>query len=136
VYSGIQGDALDCREETHLVEHGDSSSLQQYIVLGVHLPSGSSYMSDDGGRMIDQHFVELQTVVPDGWILVMSTGDYSPWVSVDELLVKSLGLTKVYDTFQSYIQLYLFMLSFTNTFIIHSSIGGDKQWQGTWRVGR
>jgi hypothetical protein len=31
MYSGIQVDALDCREETHLVEHGDSSPLQQWI---------------------------------------------------------------------------------------------------------
>ena len=30
MYSGIHGDALDCREETHLVEHGDSSPLQQH----------------------------------------------------------------------------------------------------------
>jgi hypothetical protein len=28
MYSGIQVDALDGREETHLVEHGDSSPLQ------------------------------------------------------------------------------------------------------------
>jgi hypothetical protein len=28
MYNGIQVDALDCREETHLVEHGDSSALQ------------------------------------------------------------------------------------------------------------
>jgi len=27
VYSGIQRDTLDCREETHLVEHGDSYPL-------------------------------------------------------------------------------------------------------------
>jgi hypothetical protein len=27
VYSGIQGDTLDCKEGTHLVEHGDSSPL-------------------------------------------------------------------------------------------------------------
>jgi hypothetical protein len=105
VYSGIQGDALECREETYLVEHGDSSPLQQYIDLGDHLHSSNSYMSDDGGRVIDQQFVELPTVVPDGWSLVMSTGDYSPWVPVDEFLVKPLGLTNAYDTPQSYIQL-------------------------------
>ena len=80
--------------------------------------------------------MELPTVVPDGWSLVMSTGDYLPWVPVDELLVKSLGLTKVYDTFQSYIQLQLFLLAFPDTFIIDNNIGGDRQWQGTWRVGR
>jgi hypothetical protein len=37
-------------------------------------------MNDDGGRVIDQRFVELPTVVLDGWGLVMSTCDYSPWV--------------------------------------------------------
>jgi hypothetical protein len=51
--------------------------------------------------VIDHRVVELPTVVPDGWILVMSTGDYSPWVPVDELLAKSLGLTKAYDTSQA-----------------------------------
>jgi hypothetical protein len=66
----------------------------------------------------------------------MSTGDYSPWVPVDELLVKSLGLTKAYDTSQSYRQLQLFLLAFPDTFIIDNNIGGDRQWQGTWRVGR
>jgi hypothetical protein len=70
---GFRGDALDCREETHLVEHGDSSPLQQHIVLGDHLHSSNNYMSDDGWRVIDQHFVELPPVVPDGWGSVMST---------------------------------------------------------------
>jgi hypothetical protein len=91
-------DELDCKEETYLVEHGDSSPLQQYVVLGDHLHSSRSYMSDDGGRVIDQQVVELLTVVSDGWSLVMSTSDYSPWVPVDELLVKSLGLTKAYES--------------------------------------
>jgi hypothetical protein len=136
VYSGIQGDALDCREETYLGEHGDSSPLQQYIDLGDHLHSSNRCMSDDGWRVIDQQFVELPTVVPDGWSLMMSTGDYSPWVPVDELLVKSLGLTKAYDTSQSYRQLQLFLLAFLDTFIIDNNTGGDRQWQGTWRVGR
>jgi hypothetical protein len=129
-------DALDCREEKYLVEHGDSSPLQQYIDLGDHLHSSSSCVSDDGWRVIDQQFVEIPTVVPDGWSSVMSTGNYLPWVSVDELLVKSLGLTKAYDTFQSYSQLHIFLLAFPNTFIIDSSTGGDRQWKGTWRVGR
>jgi hypothetical protein len=52
------------------VEHGDSSPLQQYIVLGDHLHNNNS-----GGRVIDQQFVELPIVVPNGWILVMSTCD-------------------------------------------------------------
>ena len=85
------------------MEHGDSSPLQQYIVLVDHFHNSNSYMSDDGRRVIDQQLVELPTVVLDGWSLVMSTGDYTPWVPVDEILFKSLGLTKVYDTFQSYI---------------------------------
>ena len=54
VYNGIQGDALECREETYLVEHGDfrgerSSPLQQYMDLGDHILSSSSHMSDDRG---------------------------------------------------------------------------------------
>jgi hypothetical protein len=32
VYSGIQRDVLDCREETHLVEHGDASPLQHMLL--------------------------------------------------------------------------------------------------------
>jgi hypothetical protein len=80
VYSGIHGNALECKEETYLVEHGDSSPLQQYMDLAHHLLSSNSYMSDDGGSVIDHHFVELPIVVPDGLRLVMSTSDYSPWV--------------------------------------------------------
>ena len=67
---------------------------------------------------------------------MMSIGYYSPWVPVDELLVKSLGLTKVYDTFQSYKRLQIFLLTFPDTFIINSNTRRDRQWQGTWRVGR
>ena len=102
VYSGIQGDALDGREKMYSVEHGDSSPLQQCIDLGDHLHHSSNCVSDDGWRMIDPQFVEIPTVVPNGWCSVMSTGDYLPWMSVDEILLKSLGLTKSYDTFQSY----------------------------------
>jgi hypothetical protein len=87
------------------VEHGDSSPLQQYMDLGDHPLSSNNYMSDDGGSVIDHQLVELPTVVPDGLRLVMSTCDYSPWVPVDEFLVKPLGLTNAYDTPQSYIQL-------------------------------
>ena len=99
VYSGIHGDALGCRDEMYLVEHGDSSPLQQYIDLGDHLHRSSSCVSDDGWRMIDPQLVEVPTVVPDGWCSVMRTGDYLPWVLIDELLVKSFGLAKSYDTF-------------------------------------
>jgi hypothetical protein len=48
VYSGIQGDALGCREETYLVEHGDSSPLRQHMDLGDHPLSSNNYLSDDG----------------------------------------------------------------------------------------
>jgi hypothetical protein len=71
--------------------------------LGYHLLSSRSHMSDDGGRVIDQPFLELHVVVPEGWSLVMSIGNFSTWVPVDELLVKSLGLSNAYDTPQSYI---------------------------------
>jgi hypothetical protein len=80
--------------------------------------------------------VELPTIVPDSWSLVMSIGDYSPWVLVDELLVKSLGFTKAYNNSQCYIQLHLFLLDFPDTFIIDIIIGGDRQWQRTLGVGR
>jgi hypothetical protein len=67
---------------------------------------------------------------------MMSTSDYLPWVSMDELLVKSFGMTKAYDTFQSYSWLQIFMIAFLDTFIIDNNIGGARQWQGTWRFGR
>jgi hypothetical protein len=126
VYSGIQGDALDGREEMYSVEHGDSSPLQQYIDLGDHLHHRSSCVSDDGWRMIDPQLVEIPTIVPDGWCSMMSTDDYLPWVSMDELLVKTFGLTKAYATFQSYNWLQIFMMAFPDTFIIDSSIGGAR----------
>jgi hypothetical protein len=58
-----------------------------------------SWNTNGSVLIIDTQFVEIPTVVPDGWCSVMSTDDYLPWVLVDELLVKSLGLTKAYDTF-------------------------------------
>jgi hypothetical protein len=75
-------------------------------------------------------------VVPDDWGSVMTTGEYSPWVPVDKILVESLGLTKAYDTFQSYSHLQIFLLSFPDTFSIDNIMGGDRQWQRTWRVFR
>jgi hypothetical protein len=76
MYSGIQEDALDCREETHLVEHGDSSPLQQHIVLRDHLHSSRKYLSDDGGRVIDQQFEELSIDCTNSWGSVMTTCEY------------------------------------------------------------
>jgi hypothetical protein len=87
------------------VEHGDASPLQQRIVLRDRLHSINSFMSHDGWRVVDQQFEELPPVVPVDWASMMTTGEYLPWVPVDELLVESLGLTKAYDTFQSYSQL-------------------------------
>jgi hypothetical protein len=99
------------------VEHGDlhgerSSPLQQYMDLGDHLLSSNNHMSDDRGSVIDHQYVESPTVVHDGMRLVWSPGDYSPWMSMDEFLVKPLGLTNAYDTSQSYIQLQVFLLAF------------------------
>ena len=79
MYSGIHRGVLACREETHLVEHGDVSPLQQHIVLADHLHSRNNHRGDDD------------------WDSVLITGEYVPWVPVDELLVESLGLTKACD---------------------------------------
>jgi hypothetical protein len=65
VYSGIQRDVLDYREEAHLVEHGDSCPLQQHIVLRDHLQSIRSCMRDEGWRVVHQQLEELPPVVPD-----------------------------------------------------------------------
>jgi hypothetical protein len=100
------------------VEYGDVSPLQQYIVLGGHLHSSSSHRGDDD------------------WDSMMITGEYLPQVPVDEILVESLGLTKAHDTFQSYSQLQMFLLSFFDTFIMDNIRRGDRQWQRTWRVVR
>jgi hypothetical protein len=67
---------------------------------------------------------------------MMITGEFVPWVPVDELLVESLGLTKAYDTFHSYSQPQMFLLAIPNTFIIDNSMRRDRQRQRTWRVGR
>jgi hypothetical protein len=63
--------------------------------------------------VVDQQFEELPPVVPDEWGLVMTTGEYLPWVLVDEILFESLGLTKAYDTFQSYSRLQMFLFAFS-----------------------
>jgi hypothetical protein len=97
IYSGIQRSVLTCREETHLVEHGDVSPLQQHIVLGDHRHSRNNHRGDDD------------------WDSVMITGEYLPWVPVDQVLVESLGLTKAYDTLQSYSRLQMFLLAFPDT---------------------
>jgi hypothetical protein len=65
---------------------------------------------------------ELLPVVLDGWDSMMTTGEYLSWISMDELLVESLGLTKACDAFQSYSQLQICLLSFSNTFIIDNNM--------------
>jgi hypothetical protein len=75
---------MEEHEEMYLLEHGDSSPLKQYADLGYHLHHISICVSDDGWRMIESQFVEIPTIVPNGWCSVMSTGDYLPWVLVDE----------------------------------------------------
>jgi hypothetical protein len=107
------------------VEHGDSSPLQEYTYLGYHLHCSSNCMSDDGWIMIDPQLVEIPTIVLDGWCSMMSTCDYLPWVPMDEILVKTLGLNKEYDTFQSYSWLQIFMMAFLDNFIIDNNTKGS-----------
>jgi hypothetical protein len=64
----------------------------------------------------------------------MITGEQLSWVSVDVLLVESLGMTKTSGIFQSYGQLQMFLLSFPDTFIIGSSMRRDWPWLRTWGV--
>jgi hypothetical protein len=116
------------------VEHGDTSPLQQHIVLRDHLRSINSCMRGEGWRVVGHKLEELPPVVLDGWDSVMITDEYLPWVLVDDFLVESLGLTKAYDTFHSYSQLQMFLLDFSDTFIIDIIMRGDRQWQRTWRV--
>jgi hypothetical protein len=84
------------------------SLLCSNTVLGDHLHSSNIHRGDDD------------------WDSVMTTGEYLPWVPVDEILVESLGLTKAYDTFQSLSQLQMFLSAFSDTFMIDSSMGGDR----------
>jgi hypothetical protein len=53
---------------------------------------------------------------------VMTTGENLSWIPMEELLVESLGLTKACDTSQSYSQLQICLLSFSDTFIIDRSM--------------
>jgi hypothetical protein len=52
----------------------------------------------------------------------MTTGEHLSWIPMDELLVESLGLTKACDAFQSYSQLQICLLSFSDTFIIDNNM--------------
>jgi hypothetical protein len=130
MYGGIQRGIVPCRE------HVDVTLLQQHLVMRDHFHHISSCMGDERWRLVEQQLEELLPVVLDGWDLVMTTGEYLSWIPMDELLVKSLGLTKACDTFQSYSQLQMFLLACPDTFIIDNSRRNDRSWLRTWGVAR
>jgi hypothetical protein len=136
IYGGIQRGIGPCKEETHLGEYVDVTPLQQHIVVGDHLHHFSSCMGDERWRLVDQQSEGLLPVVLDGWDSVMTIGGHLSWISIDELLVESLGLTKACDTSQSYSQLQMFLLAYPDTFIIDSSMRRDRPWLRAWRVSR
>jgi hypothetical protein len=136
MYGSIQRGIVPCREETHSGEYGDVTPLQQHIVVGDHLHHFSRCMVDERWRLVDQQSEGLLLVVLDGWDSVMTIGEHLSWILMDELLVKSLGLTKACDTSQSYSQLQMFLLSCPDTFIIDNNMKRDRSWLGAWRVSR
>jgi hypothetical protein len=87
-----------------------------------HLHHISSSMRDDRWRLVEQQLEELLLVVLDGWDSMMTTREHLSWISMDELLVDSLGLNKACDAFQSYSDLHISMLSFSDTFIIDNNM--------------
>jgi hypothetical protein len=80
----------------------DATPLQHHIVRGDHLYRISNCMGDERYRLVDPQLEELHLVVLDDWEPVMSTGEYVPWMPVDELLIDSLRLTKACDALQIY----------------------------------
>jgi hypothetical protein len=122
MYGGIQRGVLTCREETHLREYAYVTHLQQHIVVGDHFHHFSSCMGDERWRLLDQQSEELLSFILNDSDSVMTTGEYLSCISMDELLVKSLGLAKACDTSQSYSQLQICLLSFSNTFIFDNSM--------------
>jgi hypothetical protein len=122
MYEEIQRSIVPCREETHLWEHADVTPLQQHLVMRDHLHHISSCMGDERWRLIEKQLEELLLLVLDGWDSIMTTGEYLSWILMDELLVESLGLTKAWDAFQSYSQLWICLSSFFDTFIIDNSM--------------
>jgi hypothetical protein len=122
MYGGIQRGIVPCREETYLGEHAGATPLQQHMVMRSHLHHFSSCLGDGRWRVVYQQLEELLPIVPDDWGLVMTTGEQLSWIQMDELLVESLGLTKACDAFQSYSQLQICLLSFSDTFIIDNNM--------------
>jgi hypothetical protein len=136
VYSGIQRGIVPYREETYSGEYVDVTPLQQNIVVGDHLHHFSSCMIDERWRLVVQQSEGLLLVILDGWDSMMTIGEHLSWIPMDELLVESLGLTEDCDTFQSYIQLKMFLLACPNTFIMDNNMRRDRPWLGAWRVSR
>ena len=122
MYDGIQRGIVPCKEETHLGEYADVTLLQQHLVMRDHLHHISSCMGDERWRLVEQQLEELLSVVLDGWYSVMTTVEHRSWIPMDEILVESLGLTKACDALQSYSQLQICLLPFSNMFIIDSSM--------------
>ena len=62
-----------------------------------HFHHFSNCMGDERWRLVEQQLEELLPVVLDDWDSVMTTDKHLSWIPMDELLVKSLGLTKACD---------------------------------------
>ena len=122
LYDEIQRGIVPCREETHLGEHADATPLRQHLVMRDHLHHISSCMGDERWRLFEQQLEELLPVVLDGWDSIMTIGENSSWIPMEKLLIESLGLTQACDTFLSYIQLQICLLSFFDTFTIDNSM--------------
>jgi hypothetical protein len=122
MYGGFQRGVLLGREETHLGEHAGATPLQQHMVMRSHLHHFSSCLGDGRWKGVYQRLEELLLIVPNDGGLVMTTGEQLSWIPMDKLLVESLGLTKACDAFQSYSQLQICLLSFSDMFIIDSSM--------------
>jgi hypothetical protein len=101
-----------------------------------HLHHFNSCMGDGRWRLVYQQLEELLPIVPNDWGLMMTTCEQLSWVLVDVFLVKSLGLAKEGGIFHPHSQLPMFLLAFSDTFIIDSSMRRDRQWQRAWRVMR
>jgi hypothetical protein len=99
MYGGIHRGVLPGREETHLGEHAGATPLQRHMVMRSHLHHFSSFLGDGRWRVVYQQLEEFLLIVPDDWVLVMTTSEKLSWIPMDELLVKSLGLTKACDAF-------------------------------------
>jgi hypothetical protein len=119
----MHGDALECRAEAYLMDHGASSGrhsapLPQYVDFGDHIINNHSTCDDKESR-VDHQGEDTPLDVYDGMEVAWSPSDYSdsPSMCRDEFLVIPLGLTNVCDTFQSGIQSWIFRLLFLDPLI-------------------